>query len=200
MMKEYKDFEIEEMASALKDGAVLAFPTDTVYGVGSVYGDLDALKRLKSIKRRPEEKPIPMMCASLDQVKDIVVLNDMAKALAGAFLPGAMTLIVKITDNVDRAFTNGKDTIALRIPDAPVLLKIIEATGRPLMVSSANLSGEPAALSKEQAMDMLPALDGILDGVCREGIASTIVDCTGEKAVILRQGPISAEEIEAVLA
>ncbi len=198
-MKQYSSTQTREMAQDLKDGKILAFPTDTVYGVGCICGDLDALQRLKQIKKRPESKPIPMMCASLDQVEDIVEISPLAQKLADAFLPGAMTLIVRLKENASREYTNGKDTIALRIPDAPVLLEVMRQTARPLMVSSANLSGEPAALCMKEAADMLPALDGILDGPCQEGIASTIVDCTGDAPVILRQGPIHLEEIKKVL-
>lgn len=198
-MKQYQKQDTEWMAADLRKGEILAFPTDTVYGVGCIYGDREALKRLKQIKRRPEEKPIPMMAASLDQAADIVELNDLSRAIASAFLPGALTLIVNLKESADRTFTNGKDTIALRIPDAPILLDVIEKSGKPLMVSSANLSGEPAALHKEEAMAMLPGLDGILDGECRQGIASTIVDCTKETPRILRDGPISLEQIQAIL-
>lgn len=198
-MKLYTSVQTAQMADALKEGAVLAFPTDTVYGVGCIYGDAVALRRLKTIKRRPEEKPIPMMAAGLWQAEDLVELSDTARKLADAFLPGAMTLIVRVKAAMDRQFTNGKDTIALRVPNAPALLEVIEQSGKPLMVSSANLSGEPAALCAKEAMDMLPDLDGILDGPCKEGMASTIVDCTKEIPSVLREGPISREAIEKVL-
>lgn len=197
-MKKYTNDSLLELADDLKDGKIAAFPTDTVYGVGCIYGDRKALHALKNIKCRPEEKPIPMMASSLEQAADLVELNDMAKCLAEAFLPGAMTLIVPVSAKMDREFTNGKETVALRVPNAPQLLEVIEACGKPLMVSSANISGQPAALTCQEAVEMLPGLDGVLDGPCRVGIASTIVDCTKDHPVILREGPISQAQIDAL--
>lgn len=195
-MREYHNNETEQIARAFVRGDVLAFPTDTVYGVGVMRGNPDALARLKQIKHRPEVKPIPMMCASLEQVADFAKIPPMAQTLADAFLPGALTLILKLHDQADRQYTNGMDTAAVRIPNAPVLLEIMRQLPYPLLVTSANVSGEPAALCLEDAIAMLPALDGVLDGECQAtGLASTIVDCTGENPVILRQGPIKESQI-----
>ncbi len=198
MMKEYQADQIAEMAEALKEGQILAFPTDTVYGVGTIYGNAEALKRLKQIKRRPETKPVPMMVSRLEAIEDIVEVNDMAQVLADAFLPGALTLVMPLKEGVDREWTNGKDTAAVRIPNAPVLLQVMDQLDRPLMVTSANISGEPAALTKQEAIAMLPDVDGILDGTCHDLQASTIIDCTKEDPVVLREGPISKAEIDAI--
>ena len=197
-MKEYQADQITEMAKALKEGQILAFPTDTVYGVGTIYGNEESLKRLKQIKRRPETKPVPMMVSRLEAIESIVEVNDMAQVLADAFLPGALTLVMPLKEGVDRAWTNGKETAAVRIPNAPVLLNVMDQLDVPLMVTSANISGEPAALTKQEAIDMLPDVDGILDGSCHDLQASTIIDCTKDEPVILRQGPISKDESDAV--
>lgn len=194
-MREYTSSETKEMAKALADGEILAFPTDTVYGVGTVYGNPEALQRLKNIKHRPETKPVPMMSSRLEVFEPIVRLNDKARRLADRLLPGALTLVVELQPETDRTYTNGKDTAAIRIPNAPVLLKVMDQIDVPLMVTSANVSGAPAALCKKEAMDMLPGLDGILDGDCHDLQASTIVDCTGDEIQILREGPISRETI-----
>lgn len=196
-MKQYTAKDIEAMVNAFQKGEVLAFPTDTVYGVGVRYGNKKALERLKAMKHRDQNKPIPMMCSNLEQVKSLIEpLSPMALAIAQAFLPGPLTLIVALKPDVDRFYTNGKDTIALRIPNAPVLLSILDGLDAPLMVSSANVSGQPAALNQEQAKAMLPDLDGILDGECKEMQASTIVDCTQDTPKILREGPISLVQIQ----
>ena len=199
-MKEYSSTQTREMAQDLREGKILAFPTDTVYGVGTIYGNPKALERLKTIKKRPETKPIPMMVSRLEQAEGIIELNDTARKLAARLLPGALTLIVPLTEQADRLYTNGKDTAALRIPNVPVLLEVMDQLELPLMVSSANLSGQPAALTKREAMDMLPGLDGILDGPCVDNQASTIVDCTTEPIRILRQGPVSMETLLEALA
>lgn len=199
-MKHYRSQDLMVMVQDFEKGNVLAFPTDTVYGVGVLYGNKNALERLKAMKHRDQHKPIPMMCADLSQMKDVIEpLSPMALALAQAFLPGPLTLIVAIQPDVDRFYTNGKDTIALRIPNDATLLSILKQLPAPLMVSSANLSGEPAALNQEQAIAMLPNLDGILEGACKELQASTIVDCTQKTPTILREGPISLKQIQAVL-
>lgn len=196
-MKHYTANDVKAMVEAFQRGEVLAFPTDTVYGVGVAYGNKQALERLKAIKHRDQHKPIPMMCSDLEQVKSIIEpLSPMALAIAKAFLPGPLTLIVALKPEVDRFYTNGKDTIALRIPNAPVLLSILDALAAPLMVSSANVSGQPAALNQDEAIAMLPNLDGILEGQCKEMQASTIVDCTQTTPKILREGPISLFQIQ----
>lgn len=194
-MKEYQESQIRQMADDFKNGAVLAFPTDTVYGVGCLYGDSDALNRLKMMKHRPETKPIPLMASSLETYAPYVKLSPMAKKLADAFLPGPLTLIVELTDKADPAFFNGKSTAAIRIPNAPVLLQVMDLLDKPLMVSSANVSGEPAALTKEEALGMLKGLDGILGGECHDLQASTIVDCTQDTPKILREGPLGEAQI-----
>lgn len=199
-MKQYTQDQTDVIASAFLDGQVLAFPTDTVYGVGVAYGNPDALIRLKKAKKREESKPIPMMTDTLDHARAIVQADDRAQAIADAFLPGALTLILPLQDDADRTYTNGKDTAALRIPDEPFLLEVMKKIQRPLLVTSANISGMPAALNKEEAMAMLTDIDGIVDGECVEMEASTIVDCTGDDIKILRQGPISLEQIQDALA
>lgn len=195
----FNETQIGDIAQAFVQKEILAFPTDTVYGVGAVYGDLDLLERLKHAKHRPETKPIPFMADSLETASQIAVINDTARKLADAFLPGALTLILEKKDSVDAAYTNGKDTIAIRIPDKPYLLKVIRETGRPLLVTSANQSGEPAAKTGDQAARALPDIDGVVMGDVDEGIASTIVDCTKDEPVILRQGPVTRQMIEDVL-
>lgn len=194
-MEKYSSDQTMEAARRLRDQAILLLPTDTVYGVGVLYGDLDDLHRLKHIKHRPETKPVPFMVSSLEMMEQIAELNPTARAVAENFLPGALTLILKRRPDVDPAYTNGMDTIAVRIPDAPAILRLIDQAGSPLLVSSANVSGEPAALNTDQAMQALPQADGILEGICSAQQASTIVDCTSEDLKVLRQGPVTLEEI-----
>jgi L-threonylcarbamoyladenylate synthase len=199
-MQFYDENQASQAAQAFLDHKILAFPTDTVYGVGVIFGDLTDLQRLKNAKRRPEEKPIPMMAGSLEQFEEIAVLNDTAKKLAKALLPGALTLIVNLKEGIDPAFCNGNKTVAIRVPDKPFVLEMISQIGRPLFVSSANVSGEPTALTWQDALAQLPGIDGIVKGECPNLQASTIVDCTKESVVILREGPISKERIDEILA
>lgn len=198
-MKIYTQFDAQKVADAFLAHDVLAIPTDTVYGVGVVYGDLNDLSRLKHAKHRPETKPIPMMVASASQMKQIAKVDARTEKIIDAFLPGPLTLILPLREDVSKEYTNGKDTVAVRIPDAPFILNVIQRLNKPLLVSSANISGRPAAITFDQAKENLPNIDGIVQGQCQQGMASTIVDCTKEQLAILREGPISLSELENVI-
>ncbi|WP_286638010.1 L-threonylcarbamoyladenylate synthase [Faecalibaculum rodentium] len=198
-MNRYKENETTLVAAALQNGALLAFPTDTVYGLGTLYGSLDRLERLKHAKHRPETKPVPFMTDSLEKLSRLAQVTESAARLAQAFLPGALTLVLKRSPEVDPAYTNGMETIAVRIPDAPALLAVMKQLDAPLLVTSANQSGQPAALTAAEAAHALPDIDGVMDGSCAGGVASTIVDCTCSPVRILRQGPVSEETIRQVL-
>ena len=109
-----------------------------------------------------------------------------------------MTLVLKVRDEVPSSYTNGLDTIALRIPDEPFILELIDLLDTPLLVTSANQSGQKTALTSDDVFEQLPDIDGIVLGRCKALQASTIVDCTKERLQILRPGPISLEELESV--
>ena len=195
-MKIYNKSEIETIALELKNGKVIAFPTDTVYGVSVIYDDLVALENLKLAKGRPETKPIPTMVASLEQIRKIALVDDRALKVIKSFMPGAITIILPKKDEVSDYITNGKKTIAIRMPNDEFILELIDKCGKPLLVSSANLSGGDNSFT---TIDVLAQLDGRIDGIV-EGtaggkLASTIVDLTGDNIIILREGPISYEEI-----
>jgi L-threonylcarbamoyladenylate synthase len=198
-MKIYTQKDAQKVANAFLAHDVLAIPTDTVYGVGVVYGDLNDLSRLKHAKHRPETKPIPMMVASASQMKQIAKVDARTEKIIDAFLPGPLTLILPLREDVSKEYTNGKDTVAVRIPDAPFILNVIQRLNKPLLVSSANISGRPAAITFDQAKENLPNIDGIVQGQCQQGMASTIVDCTKEQLAILREGPISLSKLENVI-
>lgn len=198
-MRTYSKEEINAVANALQNHKIIALPTDTVYGVGVMYGDLKDLQRLKNAKHRPETKPIPMMVSSIEHMELVAVVDERVKKIAEQFLPGALTLVLKVKDNVPKEYTNGLDTIAIRIPDEPFILRVIDELNTPLLVTSANQSGAKTALTSDDVFEQLPDIDGIVLGTCRALQASTIVDCTQEKLKILRPGPITLEQLEACL-
>ena len=195
-MKKYTKNQIEDVVTAFENHGILAFPTDTVYGVGVKYGNLEDLRRLKNAKHRPEEKPIPMMVSSVEQIEKVAHINESTKKMIDTFMPGALTIVVRLKEDVSREFTNGKDTIAIRMPDDEFVLSVINRLNCPLMVSSANMSGEPTALTMEDALKQLPHIDGIVEGTCKQLMASTIVDCTQDVFKILRPGPITEEMLK----
>ncbi|MBM6765311.1 L-threonylcarbamoyladenylate synthase [Faecalicoccus pleomorphus] len=198
-MRTYSKEEINAVADALQNHKIIALPTDTVYGVGVMYGDLKDLQRLKNAKHRPETKPIPMMVSSIEHMEQVAVVDERVKKIAEQFLPGALTLVLKVKDNVPKEYTNGLDTIAIRIPDEPFILRVIDELNTPLLVTSANQSGAKTALTSDDVLEQLPDIDGLVLGKCRALQASTIVDCTQEKLKILRPGPITLEQLEACL-
>ncbi|MBM6808936.1 L-threonylcarbamoyladenylate synthase [Faecalicoccus pleomorphus] len=198
-MRTYSKEEINAVADALQNHKIIALPTDTVYGVGVMYGDLKDLQRLKNAKHRPETKPIPMMVSSIEHMEQVAVVDERVKKIAERFLPGALTLVLKVKDNVPKEYTNGLDTIAIRIPDEPFILRVIDELNTPLLVTSANQSGAKTALTSDDVLEQLPDIDGLVLGKCRALQASTIVDCTQEKLKILRPGPITLEQLEACL-
>lgn len=198
-MRTYSKEEINAVADALQNHKIIALPTDTVYGVGVMYGDLKDLQRLKNAKHRPETKPIPMMVSSIEHMEQVAVVDERVKKIAEHFLPGALTLVLRVKEEVPAEYTNGLETIAVRIPDEPFILRVIDELNTPLLVTSANQSGAKTALTSDDVLEQLPDIDGLVLGKCRALQASTIVDCTQEKLKILRPGPITLEQLEACL-
>lgn len=195
----YHKEDIQAVVKQLKQKKVIAFPTDTVYGLGVIY-DEEALAALKYSKGRPENKPIPTMVGSLAQMEEIAVLNEEAKKLAAAFMPGAFTMILKKKDNVADFVTNGMETIGIRMPQDDFVLELLRQVGSPMLVTSANLSGEATGLVDVQVLSQLDGrIDGIVLGEAGGKVASTIVDMTSGKLKILREGPISKAMLEAAL-
>ncbi|WP_337533611.1 L-threonylcarbamoyladenylate synthase [Holdemanella sp.] len=157
-MKEYTKNQVHEVACAFNEHKIIALPTDTVYGVGVKYGNLDDLERLKRAKHRPETKPIPMMVSNVEQMKQVALVDERIEKIAAKFLPGALTLVVNVKDSVDSAYTNGLSTIAIRIPDEKFILDVIDELNCPILVTSANQSGEKTALQVMMCMNSFQKL------------------------------------------
>lgn len=192
--------DVEVVAELLIEGAVVAFPTDTVYGLGVIYDDEQALQQLKEAKQRPDTKPIPTMVGTMEQMEQIAYVTPNARKLANAFMPGAITLILKKKEVVKEYVTNGLDTIGIRMPDDAFLIDLITRCGKPLLVTSANISGDETGVMDQQVLDQLDgAIDAIVLGEAEGKQASTIVDVTSEDIKILRKGPIQESEIFEVI-
>lgn len=200
MTKDYTPKDMKMIVKEVLDGKVIAFPTDTVYGVGVRYDDTSAIERLKWVKGRPEDKPFPMMVSSVTQLEKVAWLDVNIIKIINKFTPGALTLVLNKKDNVSDVVTNGKSTIAVRIPDDRFVLDLIDAVGIPLLVTSANLSNKPSCTTFDEVINDLDGrIDGIVDGVCGSGVASTILDVTSYPFKILRQGDITLEQIMEVI-
>ena len=192
----YDKTNTKEVAECLLNGGVVSFPTDTVYGIGVVYDNLDALQRLKESKGRPESKPIPMMVGSLKQLNEVAYTNGQINRLTKTFMPGGFTVVLVKKEYVSDVITNGFNTIAIRMPDDDFILEVIKLVGKPLLVTSANLSGQPTGLHFEDVYnDFNGRIDAIVKGECKGSVSSTIVDATNDILNILRSGPIDENEI-----
>jgi L-threonylcarbamoyladenylate synthase len=186
---------IARAVELLRAGGIVAFPTDTVYGVGVTWERADRLPGLFALKDRPAEKRIPALVASLDQVVEGGwAVDDRARALADRFWPGPLTLVLGGSSGP------GDATQGFRVPDHGVALELISAAG-PLLATSANLSGEPDTLDADDVLiafatrrgELAAVVDG---GRVPGGAASTVVDLTASPARILREGPLSRGDLE----
>jgi L-threonylcarbamoyladenylate synthase len=192
--------EIKTAVTILQSGGIVAFPTDTVYGLGALAFDNSAIESIYAAKDRPFEKAIPILIgdlSDLDKVADNI--PDMALRFAARFWPGPLTCIVPKKQTLPPA-VSATSTVAVRIPDHPDARALLRAAG-PMAVTSANLSGQPSPSTAQEVYDQLNGrIPLILDGGRTPGgVPSTLVDCTGEQPVILREGPISLEELLSAL-
>ena len=191
----------ERAARVLQNGGLVAFPTDTVYGVGAPVFAADSVMRLYEVKGRSSEKAIAVLVAKAADLERVAAgLTPSARKLAQRFWPGPLTLVVPKHPALPEA-VSALPTVGIRQPDHPVAQRLLTLAG-PLAVTSANLSGQPSPVSAQQVMAQLGGrIDVLLDGgQTPGGVASTVVDCTAERPVIVRAGPISLAEIEAALA
>ena len=186
---------------AVRAGLVVAFPTDTVYGVGCNAYDTEAIRSIYSLKGRAATKALPLLLSGEDQLDSAaLVISDEARRLAARFWPGAVTLVVKRKADLPSELSSG-DTIALRVPDHAELREFILACGGLLAVTSANTSGQPdAQTAQEVAAYFKSGLALVIDGgPARGGVPSTVIDCAGSTPRLLREGAIQRAEIEQVL-
>ncbi len=196
MIKRYKESEIHELAEILKNDGVISVPTDTVFGVCARMNSQIAYDKLIRVKNRPENKAFPVMCANEEQIKSIAIVDKKAEKLIRKFMPGPITLVLKKNENLPSYITNGKDTIAVRMATSKALEELIIETGSPIFMTSANQSGEKECVNLDEIEKNCPHLDGMMEGTVTFGEGSTIVDCTSEEIKILRNGPISINEIK----
>lgn len=189
--------EIEKAVSVLRNGGVIAMPTDTLYALTVRARDAAAVRRVFEIKGRNDGKPMPLFVSDLGMAQRFGEFNEMASKLARRFWPGALTVVVRRRPEFESDALAGGDTVALRAPANDAALAVIAGVGEPVTGTSANLSGGPDPVSADEVRRQIGAkLDVILDGGAAEvGVASTIVDCTGEEPVILREGALSRAEI-----
>lgn len=190
--------EIEKGVEILRKGGVIAFPTDTVYGLGADVFNFAAVERIYEIKNRPKHQQFPLLIANAEQMTILAEsIPEITWLLARRFWPGGLTLVLSRKDSLPAHLASGP-TIAVRVPNHPVCLALIEGLGNPITGTSANTSGQPAALTVEEVGQQLEGkVDLVIDGSrCPGGKESTIVDTTHEPPMILRRGIIPSHDID----
>lgn len=196
--KIWEEKDRSECAAALQKGEVVCFPTETVYGIGVIATQEAAFKKLVAAKRRPPTKPFSMMTATLEEAERFVVIGEKARRVMETYMPGQITVLCKAKEGLPHWLTLGTPLIGIRIPDSPFVLSLIREVGDPLLVTSANHSGDPTSTSFEETYHTFQGeVSGIVKGNCTSRIASTIVNIGSEDAITLvRPGPIPFEDIE----
>ena len=188
-------------AEIIKSGGLVAFPTETVYGLGANALDADAVRRIYETKGRPSDNPLILHVSSIEMTEGLVELNWRARMLMEKFWPGPLSIVLPAKEVIPSRTRGGLPTAAVRMPDAAIALALIKFSNLPIAAPSANISGRPSPTDAETVRrdvgDKIPlVIDG---GETRFGVESTVIDMTGEHAVLLRPGGLAKEDIEAEL-
>lgn len=192
---------LQQAFDLIRAGEPVAFPTDTVYGIGVLAFEASAIEKLFTIKEREISKAIPILVGSPEALELVTVeINEIALRLAQRFWPGPLTLIAPRHPALPPNIAPSHPTIGVRMPDHPIALALLRMTG-PLAVTSANISGGANTCTAQEVLDQLEGrLPLILDGgPTPGGLPSTVVDCTGSHPLILRSGPISMQDMQSAL-
>lgn len=198
----FAEEELDYAAQCLREGKLVAFPTETVYGLGGNAFDATASARIYAAKGRPSDNPLIVHIVDVSALAELAAeVPETAYRLAEAFWPGPLTIILKKSDKVPTATTGGLDTVAIRMPADPIAAALIRRSGVYVAAPSANASGRPSTTKAEHVIEDLEGkIDAIIDGGASAiGLESTIVDLTGEVPLILRPGYINAEQLAEVL-
>ena len=208
LTEKYMDFKsntnytkLIEPAKIIKNGGIVVFPTETVYGIGANGLDENAVKKLYNIKQRPLNKPISLLVSNMDMVNQVAKdITELEYRLMEEFFPGPFTIILKKKEIVPDIVTSNQDTVGIRMPAGEIAKKLVEYANVPIATPSANISGKPSGTNFESVMrDFEGKVDFFIDGGKSElGISSTIVKVIDGVPHILRQGSITKEQIEKI--
>lgn len=193
---------VARAADHLRAGGLVAFPTETVYGLGASGLDPEAVERIYRAKDRPPTNPLILHVAGPEAARELASeWPDAAEALARAFWPGPLTLVVRRREGIPDIVTAGLATVGVRVPGHPVALALMRTADLPVAAPSANPSGRTSATTADHVLRAFPGLEGLLldAGPTPRGIESTVLDVSGERPTLLRPGSLSVEEIEAVV-
>lgn len=187
---------VDSVSDVLKNGEIVALPTDTVYGLAADLNNVAAILKLFVLKNRPAERRIAVLVSDVDMAEKLVILSEKARRLATEFWPGPLTLVAQRRPSTQKFMNTTLDTsttLGVRLPDHDLVRRL--AGAGPLAVTSANLHGQPTPATAQEVAKVFPSLSMVVDGGRLEGTASTVVDVTGLNPIVLREGPIVAEQI-----
>lgn len=194
--------KLKEVATAIKNGQVVVFPTETVYGIGTNGLDKKAIEKLYKLKKRPKNKPISLLVNNMDMINDIAEdITELEYKLINKFMPGPLTIILKKKNKIPNILTSNSSTVGIRIPENEIAIKLIEYAKVPLATSSANISGKSSGINLKNIMnDFNDDIDYYIDGgFSKIGIASTVVQVLDGIPHILREGVITIDDIKKVV-
>ena len=208
-MQKYFDFrnnidleELKEPAKVIRNGGIVIFPTETVYGIGTNGFDEKSIKKIYELKRRDSNKPISLLVSNMEMVEMVAKdISDLEYKLMRKFWPGPFTIILKKKSIVPDVLTSSGDTVGVRMPSGEIAKKLIEYAEVPIAAPSANISGKPSGIDINDIMkDFEGKVDCIIDnGISELGVASTIVKVVDNIPYVLREGIITKEQIEEVV-
>lgn len=190
-----KDNELWKAVTALQKGGVIAFPTETVFGLGVIFDNYHAYQKLVEVKRRPPTQPFTLMCGSVDDIEKYAVIDDKIHRIIKEFMPGPLTIIVRVKPDVPSFVTLGTGFIGIRVSADLLVQNLIKLVGKPLLVPSANKHGEAPALTSEEALHYFDGeIPYIMEGKSVSNIPSTIIRID-DKIELVREGGIPFHKI-----
>ena len=189
--------EAEQAKKVLYNHGIIAFPTETVMGLGVLYNDFEAYNKLNRIKGRPEDKPYTLMLKSIEDISKYGIINEATQRVIDAFMPGSLTILVPVKENAVPGYvTHNTSVIGMRVPTNIEAEHVLMQAELPLLAPSANKSGQKPALTSREVKEIFgDEVDFIVSGKAKSAVPSTIVDLTKETPKVVRQGAISEEEI-----
>ena len=195
---------VSEIAGLLKSGAVIAFPTDTYYGLGADIDNDEAINKIFAIKGRPHDQPILILISDRKDLKPLISTREIpvfADRLMDEFWPGPLTIVFHASAGISDVITGSTGKIGIRLPAHPFCRSLVRELGRPLTATSANISGKPSLCSPSDVLDAIgDRVEVLVDGGMTEGGAvSTVIDATGAELVVIREGVISEGQLKEIL-
>ena len=191
---------LDAALKALQNHRIVAFPTETVFGLGVFYDDQEAYELLNKVKNRREDKPYTMMLDDVNKITLYADIDDKYLPIIKKYMPGSLTILVTAKDNVPSYVTHNSGVVGIRIPSNKEALELLKYIKKPLLVPSANKVDQKPALSSDEVKDIFKdEIEVVIPGKISSGLPSTIIDLTGEEIKLIRKGPISLEELSLLI-